>query len=391
MIVEARYALRVALMEDGATERYVIADETDRLHAASSWLLFLHGVPRSPNTIRSYGSKIACYLSWAVSTADWRSVTLSHLVLWRRLVETTPCKKKNGERRVRSSKTVNAWMAPLRSFYEWAEASGLLASDVASQMTHLKYFPPGTPAGGEFGKMRRVLVEQLRSADPPQTTPPEWLDDSEARQKLLGLVLNTRDRFLIDLLYLTGIRVGEALSLFTSDLHFAGGSPEIGCMQADPHLHVRVGNPVENGARAKGCERILFATDRLVDRYIDYVLERNRILGANDQSPHVFVNLYVFNNARGRAMTYSNVNDLVGRISKQIGFDLTGPHMLRHTVATRLMRGIECEPQGMDVVQEIMGHKSITSTRIYAHGQEPAMKAALQALAPRSVALEPDK
>lgn len=388
MVVNPRYFLRVALMEDGVTERYVIADEVDGLHAASYWLLFLHDNRRSPNTIRSYGSKIAYFLSWTVGTADWRSVTLAHLVLWRRMVETSPFKKKNGEFGIRSSETVKAWMAPVRSFYEWADASGLLTNDVAGRMTHLKYFPPGSSGGGEFGATRRVLVEQLRSAEPRPATPPEWLDDAEARAKLLKLKLNTRDRFLIDLLYLTGIRVGEALSLFTCDLHFAGGSPEIGCTKADPHLHVRTDNPVENRARAKGCERLLFATDSLVDRYIDYVLERNKILGNNDTSPHVFVNLYVFNEFRGRAMSYSGVVDVISRISKQIGFDLTGPHMLRHTVATRLTRGIECEPQGLDVVQAIMGHRSINSTRIYTHGQEPAMKTALQALAPRLVALE---
>lgn len=388
MIVKPRFFLRVALMEDGVTERYVIVDETDRLHSASYWLLFLHDSGRSPNTIRSYGSKIACFLSWIASTTDWRSITLAQLVLWRRLVETTPFTKKDGELGTRSGKTVNAWMASVRSFYQWADASGLMTSDVVARMTHSKYFPPGSSGGGEFGARRQVLVEDLRSTEPRRTMPPVWLDDPDARTKLLNLALNTRDRFLIDLLYFTGIRAGEALSLFTKDLHFAGGSHEIGCMQADPHLHVKKDNPVENRARAKGCERILFAADNLVDRYIDYVLERNRILGGNDPSPHVFVNLYVFNEARGRAMTYSSVAGLVRRISKQIDFDLTGPHVFRHTVATRLTRGIECEPQGLDVVQAIMGHKSIASTRIYTHGQEPAMKAALKALAPRLVALE---
>lgn len=199
MIAEPRYTLRVALMDDGVTERYVIADDTDRLHAASSWLLFLYDKRRSPNTIRNYGSRIAWYLSWTVSTADWRSITVSHLLLWRRLVASTPFPKTNGEPAIRTEKTVNAWMAPLRSFYEWADASGLLTTDVASQMTHLKYFPPGSPGGGEFGKTRRVLVEQLRSAEPRRTAPPEWLDDAEARAKLLDLPLSTRDRFLIDL------------------------------------------------------------------------------------------------------------------------------------------------------------------------------------------------
>jgi integrase len=46
----------------------------------------------------------------------------------------------------------------------------------------------------------------------------------------------------------------------------------------------------------------------------------------------------------GRAMTYSSVKRLLNRCSKRIGYDLGGPHMLRHTFATRLIRGIDCDP-----------------------------------------------
>ena len=290
---------------------------------------------------------------------------------------------------LRCPSTVALWLAPVRSYYEWADAEGLLTNNVASRLTQLKYFAPGSPGGGEYGAMRRVLAEQLRASARTSPRPPEWIDDADARRRLETLPLRSRDRFLIDLFYSTGIRAGEALSLFTADLHFGGGTPELGCRYADPHFHVLMDNPVENGSQVKGRERVLYVSRELVEKYIDYVLERSRILGKqHDKSPHVFVNLYSQGESLGCAMKYSTVKKLVDRCSKSIDFVLSGPHVLRHTFATRLVRGIECEAQPLDVVQSLLGHSNINSTKIYTHDEESAKKAAMEALAPRSLNLE---
>ncbi|WP_124393149.1 tyrosine-type recombinase/integrase [Rhodococcus wratislaviensis] len=55
-----------------------------------------------------------------------------------------------------------------------------------------------------------------------------------------------------------------------------------------------------------------------------------------------------------------------------------------HTFATRLLRGIDCDPVPIDVVQSLLGHASINSTRIYTHDTEAAMRTTTSALAPRS-------
>lgn len=245
------YTTATARLDDGA-EQVVIVDSEDRLHVASEWLLHLAALRRSPNTISGYASRVAWYLSWTALTADWRAVGVPHLAMWLRTLSSTPVLGSDGEERLRKADTVRLWMTPLRSFYEWADASGHLTTDVASKMTELRYFAPGTPGGGEHGATRRVLVPELRPAGDSVEMPPEWIDDPDARARLERLDLNVRDRFLIDLMYLTGIRAGEALSLFTKDMHFSGGSRELGCKFADPHFHVRTDNPVENRARAKG-------------------------------------------------------------------------------------------------------------------------------------------
>ena len=391
MDFEHRFRLDQAVLGDTGIRRYVIVGGDDQLHKpGTNWLGFMEDLGKSPNTVRDYGSRVAWYLSWIALTADWRNVGLSHLAMWKRTVAMTPVRKTNGREVMRSGKTVGLWMTAVRSFYEWADSEGLITSDVASRMTQMRYFAPGTPGGGEHGARRRVLVAELRVAHQAQTVDPEWIHTPEARERLELLELNYRDRFLIDLLYFTGIRVGEAMSLFTRDMHLGGGSPELGCLILDPHFHVVLDNPVQNGARSKGCARVLSAPSVIVEGYIDYVLERQRILGEADVSPHVFVNLYTSGDRFGRAMHDSGVRKLIERVGRRIDFHISGPHMLRHTLATRLIRGIECETQAEDVVGAILGHRSPASTRIYTHDVERAKKDALASIEPRVVRLRGD-
>ncbi|MBT2486725.1 MULTISPECIES: tyrosine-type recombinase/integrase [unclassified Microbacterium] len=361
----------------GGREQWVICDSDGELHVASLWLSSLVDMRRSPNTIKQYGSQVTEYLNWTANTSDWRRVNLAHLRLWMRTLSTSD---------QRNATTVTKWMTALRSFYSWAEGSDLLLSDVERRMTQMKYFPPGTASGGEHGKRRQVLVPELRPDDRRRTeADPQWIESADARERLETLQLNHRDRLLVDLMYVTGIRVGEALSLFTADLHFGGGSAELRCNILDGHFHIRMDNPTENGARAKGKGRVLFVSSRLVDLYVDYIIERDAILGARNTSKHVFVNLYGRDADLGRAMTYWGVRDVIQRVSRRIDYPLSGPHMLRHTFGTRLARGIEVEQQPLDVIQELLGHRDIGSTRVYTHGLEPAKRAALDALQARSI------
>ena len=112
-------------------------------------------------------------------------------------------------------------MVAVRSFYEWCDGRGLLATDVVSKMT--------------------------TSSTSPRHA--RWLTSCPPRE----------------------FRVGEALSLFTADLHFGGGSARLRCSLRDPHLHVRTDNPVENDARANGAPRRLFVHRDLVESCVDYI------------------------------------------------------------------------------------------------------------------------
>jgi len=372
-----QYSVASAIDPATATLRLVVVGSDELLHPeATKWLDFMVALGRSPNTVREYGRRVGWFLSWCSGVVDWRYITLTHLVMWRRAL-TGPEGK--------GPSSVAICMVAVRSFYEWCDGHGLLTTEIVSKMAQVKYFAPGTRGGGERGVRRRVLVDTLRPGR-TEVPAPRWIEDAGARQRLAELQLPLRDRFLVDLLSTTGIRVGEALSLFTADLHFGGGNRHLGCGLRDAHFHVRLDNPVENGARAKGGPRPLFVHRDLVESYVDYALERRKLLsqkGVEDRCPHVFVNVYSQDRWLGRAASYATVKRLINRCSRRIGYDITGPHMLRHTFATRLVRGLDCEPVALDVVQTLLGHASLTSTQVYTHDTELAMKRATLAMTAR--------
>lgn len=377
MIDKPMYGLAIGTLPSGE-DRYAIVDRDGELHdAACRWIEWMSVAGKtygghSPNTVKAYASRVAWFLSWISLTKDWREVTVHDLAMWRNVVTATPAIKTNGRAIQRKPGSISPYLTAVKSFYEWADREpDLLRSDVVARMTQIKYFAPGTPAGGEHGRQRRVLIDELNVPGAADQKPPPWIEDAAVRAGLEQVELNPRDRFLIDLLNCTGIRVGEALSLFNEDMHLGGGSPELGCRIVDPHFHVRLTNQTENGANAKGGPRALFPHHSLIDSYLAYLIERDRRLSAaeSEMSRHVFVSLYD-PGYRGRAMRYAGVQRLMKRLSRMLNYDLTGPHVLRHSLATRLINGIDCEPVDIRTVQNILGHASLASTQVYTNSRE---------------------
>ena len=76
---------------------------------------------------------------------------------------------------------------------------------------------------------------------------------------------NIRDRFVVEALYATGLRVAELCGLRLSDLHLVPSSAHLGCAIAGPHLHVVRREDNENGALAKSIfPRVVPVTSGLV-------------------------------------------------------------------------------------------------------------------------------
>lgn len=145
-----------------------------------------------------------------------------------------------------------------------------------------------------------------------------------------------RNLALVDLLFATGMRVGEASALSVQDFVESDGSFKI---------------------RGKGGrDRLAFAVDaKSLQIQRDHLMMRNTI---SAPSSALFLN-----SSRARLSTQGMTN-IVASLRRLAGIERhVTPHMLRHTVATLLLRN------GVDirVVQEFLGHASIATTQRYTH------------------------
>jgi integrase len=98
----------------------------------------------------------------------------------------------------------------------------------------------------------------------------------------------------------------------------------------------------------------------------DYMHEEYRDL----DSDFVFVNLW--GGQIGRPLSYKNVDDIVRRTRRKVGFAFT-PHQFRHTYATLAYRdGVQ-----LDVIGALLTHRSPTSTLVYTHPDAEDLRKAL--------------
>jgi integrase/recombinase XerD len=267
-------------------------------------------------------------------------------------------------------------MSAVLGLYRWAAAVGLVSAEMLGTLFELRAIAPGT-RGGESGTRRLVKVREL-AGERAVTSPPKWLEQRETRHALLAVPMNSRDRFLVALLFVTGIRIGEALSLYRQDMHLLADNLANGCRLSGAHLHVRR-RSTSNRAFAKSGHREVPVSVELVHLYDDYRFERAERLGGVDDCPHVFVNLFA--GTIGAPMTYDTVRELFGRIGERLDTRVT-PHMLRHTRATVWLHGYDDgDPVSVDDVRELLGHASIASTSAYLHPNRDNLRAAVDSAA----------
>jgi integrase/recombinase XerD len=369
-------AWRAVSPSDGAVS-WVVVDGDLALHVEGcAFLAGLRGRDRSVNTERVYASRVALFLSWcAAEGVEWRQVRLDQMARFKRwlVAEPLPSRRRvpGASSRHRTPATADAVLGTVCEFLRFCALHELVdPATVAGlyESRYLRFLPPGMEAG-EDGRRRTVRSRVLKFQVPE--APFEFVEP-ERVEELVAAAANTRDRFLVALMAMTGMRIGEALGLHREDMHFLADSHVVGCATVGPHVHVRRRADNENGALAKSrFPRSIPVPEGAVALYADYAHERHQRLGADDASGLVFLNLY--RPPLGEPLRYPAVKAMFDRLAGATGITAR-PHLLRHTAATTWLR----QGTPRDTVQALLGHVSPTSMQPYLHPSEADQRAAVE-------------
>ena len=227
-------------------------------------------------------------------------------------------------------------------------------------------------ARGEDGRMAWRMRARHRLREPE--TPVDRASDEEI-VALLGACRSARDRLLVLVMARAGLRRGELCGLRRGDVHLLADSRALGCEVARAHLHVvrRDDNP--NRAWAKSRRQRVVPLDFLVVQAFDsYEFERMRVAAAAG-SDFVFVNL--FRAPVGAPLRPDAVGELLAAASRRAGLDpAIRPHQLRHAFASNVADA----GGGIDVVADLLGHASVSSSQVYSHPDPSRLRAAVDAV-----------
>ena len=281
----------------------------------------------SAHTVRAYLGDVAGMLEHAAALghSDLRSLDLRTLRSWLAKQQTL------GKARTTMARRATA----VRVFTAWAQRSGLADADPGAALGTPKAHKPLPPALN--GTDVRALLEAaaVRADD--------------------GSAVGARDVAILELLYATGIRVGELCGLDIDDVD-----------------------------RSRRVLRV-FGKGRK-ERTVPYGLPADRALGVwletgRGQLFTPGAGAALFLGARGRRIDQRAVRTLVhARIAEVPDAPDIGPHGLRHTAATHLLEG------GADLrtVQELLGHASLSTTQIYTHVSTDRLRQAYKLAHPRA-------
>ena len=280
----------------------------------------------SKHTIRAYQSDILSFLLWLDNTP---------------IEETNHTKLKDYlvfiQRFNYSKKTLSRKIAAIKTFYRFLYREKIIETN---------------PANSVHAPKRNKSL-------------PKFLTGQEIEQILNNIKIDTpagyRNRVILELLYATGMRVSELSNLNFGNLNLAEN--EITVM----------------GKGAK--ERIVLVSSRAKDfleKYLKTVRfmipEAGTKIEENENSP-------IFINKTGFRLQPQSIRTALNDIVKKIELPKkVTPHVFRHSFATKLLEN------GADlrVVQELLGHASISNTQIYTHVSTERLKAVYDSTHPRA-------
>jgi integrase/recombinase XerC len=281
----------------------------------------------TPHTVRAYVGDISGMLEHAAALGhtDLAGIDVRTLRSWLAKQQTL------GRARTTMARRATA----VRVFTAWAQRTGLSETDAGALL--------GSP------KAHRTLPAALRRDEARE------LLAAAATRADDGSAVGARDVAILELLYATGVRVGELCGLDVDDVDHERRVVRV-LGKGRKERTVPFGRPAEQA----------------LDRWLSSGRPR---LAVDGSGPALFLGV------RGRRIDQRAVRAMVhARLADVPGAPDLGPHGLRHTAATHLLEG------GADLrtVQELLGHASLATTQIYTHVTTDRLRQAYRQAHPRA-------
>lgn len=268
----------------------------------------------SAHTVKAYQNDILEFKNFCESNYEIEDIdTVEYVLIRHWIVELS-------EKQI-DNRTINRKISSLKAYFKFLQKIDVTTVSPLSMHRALKTAKKIEIPFSEL-EMEKVLSEI------------EYADDFEG----------VRDELLIHVLYVTGMRRAEVISLKVSDVDFA-------------NMTIKV-----LGKRNK--ERLvpmLLETKEKFKIYLDY---RKGLKEINDGS-------YMFLTLSGNKFYETLVYRLIKKYFREVSSKVkTSPHILRHTFATHLLN----KGADLNAVKELLGHSSLASTQVYTHNSIAELK-----------------
>ncbi len=329
---------RIRVPDTGHLSWIVVDGEHLPVAVLNEYLLYLHRLGRSPNTVRAYAHHLQSFWAFlAEQDHDWQSLKLTQLAEFVSWVRHATRAGREPSFRCHDQSDPGGHRFVLR-------VSGQAGVETAiSRSRRYGAKSPYKPFLHHISRtqsLRHAVIRVDAIKRLPRVFSPVEV------QSLLDACTRLRDRLLLCLLHESGMRIGQALGLRHADIRSYDGAIDI------------VPRANSNGALAKSrSPYVVHVSKPAMALYADYLVHEY----GEASHDYVFVNWW--GGQVGAPMRYATVIDLFRQLSKRAGLKAT-PHMFRHTHATDLLRA------GWDAayVQRRLGHAHIQTTiGTYAH------------------------
>lgn len=348
--------------------RYYLADEQGvPVPEVLSYLKFLDNQGKARNTLRLSCYQLQNYYRFLEEAGkDYRDVTIDDIAMFMAWLRNPDLLKKVVPLRfepARKEQTINETVDKVISFYDYLVRRGGLENRLSEKLVKFVTYPQRNYKSFLYGiaENRPSRSNVLKMPVPQREIRRIKKEEAVA---LLGECTNIRDYFLLYLLFETGMRIGEALSLWLEDFDIDG-------------LKVSVTDrgELENLAEIKTVHspRKLDCTQELADLFMGYVCE---VHTCDINTNHVFLKLRGENS--GKPMDYTDVDNLFRTLRKKTGIQIT-PHVFRHTSLSLLY----ADGWAPELLRIRAGHKNIyTTINTYIHPTEEELTAAFNKAVP---------